>query len=130
MTLTGLDVDVSQPIGFARPATGDMPGSMSRQSGRRKLVIAGAIALAVVGALLIAKPIPQLTKEEASGKSASVQQEGGRSGFWTSRSPAKGGAYRWRLLGIGILLADGAGVLIWVLTVRASAARRTALARR
>ena len=30
------------------------------------------------------------------------EQGGGRSGFWTSREPATNGAYRWRLLGIGV----------------------------
>ena len=37
------------------------------------------------------------------------------SGFWTSTRPAKGGAYRYRLLGIGvvILLITGGGML-WV----------------
>ena len=40
-------------------------------------------------------------------------EEGGRSGFWTSRRPAKGGAYRYRLMGIGvvILLVTGYGTL-------------------
>jgi len=40
-------------------------------------------------------------------------EEGGRSGFWTSRRPAKGGAYRYRLMGIGvvILLITGYGTL-------------------
>ncbi len=35
------------------------------------------------------------------------------SGFWTSNRPAVGGAYRWRLLGIGVLVASGMGVLMW-----------------
>jgi len=34
------------------------------------------------------------------------------SGFWTSNRPAQGGAYRWRLLGIGTVLAGGMGILI------------------
>lgn len=45
------------------------------------------------------------------------------SGFWTSNRPAVGGAYRWRLLGIGVVLASGAGLLMWRLTRRANAAR-------
>ena len=45
------------------------------------------------------------------------------SGFWTSNRPAQGGAYRWRLLGIGVVLASGFGVLMWRLTRRANAAR-------
>jgi hypothetical protein len=45
------------------------------------------------------------------------------SGFWTSNRPATGGAYRWRLLGIGFVLASGAGLLMWRLTRRANAER-------
>lgn len=45
------------------------------------------------------------------------------SGFWTSNRPATGGAYRWRMLGIGIFLAAGAGLLMWRLTRRANAER-------
>lgn len=45
------------------------------------------------------------------------------SGFWTSNRPATGGAYRWRLLGIGVVLASGAGLLMWRLTRRANAER-------
>ena len=45
------------------------------------------------------------------------------SGFWTSNRPAVGGAYRWRLLGIGAVLASGAGLLMWRLIRRANAER-------
>ena len=45
------------------------------------------------------------------------------SGFWTSNRPAVGGAYRWRMLGIGIVLAAGAGYLMWRLTRHANAER-------
>jgi hypothetical protein len=45
------------------------------------------------------------------------------SGFWTSNRPATGGAYRWRLLGIGVVLAAGAGFLMWKLTRKANAER-------
>jgi hypothetical protein len=31
------------------------------------------------------------------------------SGFWTSNRPAIGGAYRYRLLGIGVVIAAGMG---------------------
>jgi hypothetical protein len=33
------------------------------------------------------------------------------SGFWTSNRPAEHGAYRWRLLGLGIALAGTMGVI-------------------
>jgi len=45
------------------------------------------------------------------------------SGFWTSNRPAVGGAYRWRLLGLGVVLAAGTGYLMWRLVRRASAER-------
>jgi hypothetical protein len=45
------------------------------------------------------------------------------SGFWTSNRPAVGGAYRWRLLGIGVVLASASGLLMWRLTRRANAER-------
>lgn len=48
--------------------------------------------------------------------------EGGRSGFWTSREPAKGGAYRWRLLGIGMILVIVMGGAILLLIKRANRA--------
>lgn len=46
------------------------------------------------------------------------------SGFWTSNRPAVGGAYRWRLLGLGVLLATGTGFLI-VRTIRRANAERS-----
>ncbi|HEU0032418.1 MAG TPA: hypothetical protein VFQ53_17420 [Kofleriaceae bacterium] len=45
------------------------------------------------------------------------------SGFWTSNRPAVGGAYRWRMLGIGVVLAVGTGVAMWRLVKRANAER-------
>lgn len=53
--------------------------------------------------------------------------QGGRSGFWTSRMPAKGGAYRWRLLGIGLglIALTGGGIVLLVRRAnRENAARR------
>lgn len=45
------------------------------------------------------------------------------SGFWTSNRPAVGGAYRWRLLGIGVVLAGATGFLILRTIRRANAER-------
>lgn len=45
------------------------------------------------------------------------------SGFWTSNRPAQHGAYRWKLLGIGVVLAGGAGLLMITLVRRARAER-------
>ena len=45
------------------------------------------------------------------------------SGFWTSNRPAVGGAYRWRLLGIGVVIAGLTGYGMLRLVRRASAER-------
>ncbi|MBA3405188.1 MAG: hypothetical protein H0U13_10990 [Gemmatimonadaceae bacterium] len=51
------------------------------------------------------------------------------SGFWTSNRAAVGGAYRWRLLYIGVGLASVTGFVMWRLMRRASAERRARSAR-
>lgn len=50
------------------------------------------------------------------------------SGFWTSTRPATNGAYRYRLLGIGLALIGVTGTAMVVLVGRASA--RTGAVRR
>jgi hypothetical protein len=45
------------------------------------------------------------------------------SGFWTSNRPAEGGAYRWRLLGIGVVLVALTGYGMRRLVKRANAER-------
>lgn len=47
------------------------------------------------------------------------------SGFWTSNRPAVGGAYRWRLLGLGVAIAALTGFGMVRLVRRANAARAT-----
>ena len=42
------------------------------------------------------------------------------SGFWTSNAPAVGGAYRYRLLLIGVAIAGLTGLLTWRLVKRAA----------
>jgi hypothetical protein len=49
------------------------------------------------------------------------------SGFWTSNRPAVGGAYRYRLLGLGTAIALGTGLLMWRMIKRANAARAAGL---
>jgi len=48
------------------------------------------------------------------------------SGFWTSNQPAVGGAYRWRLLGLGVVLASLTGYGMIRLIRRANAERAAA----
>ncbi len=45
------------------------------------------------------------------------------SGFWTSTRPAVGGAYRWRLLGLGVGLVAVTGFVMLRLVKRANAQR-------
>lgn len=52
--------------------------------------------------------------------------EGGRSGFWTSREPAKGGAYRYRLLLIGLGLIGIMGGAIVYFIKRANKSNKAA----
>jgi hypothetical protein len=45
------------------------------------------------------------------------------SGFWTSNRPAEGGAYRYRLLGIGLAVLMATGLLTWRVVKRANVSR-------
>jgi hypothetical protein len=80
------------------------------------------IAIAVVLGLGIAAPAsaePPTTHEVIYTKP---------SGFWTSNRPATGGSYRWRLLGIGVVLLGITGFGMMRL-VRKAAAEREARSR-
>lgn len=46
------------------------------------------------------------------------------SGFWTSNKPAQGGAYRWRMLGVGAALAGVMGIVILRVIGSARASRQ------
>ena len=46
------------------------------------------------------------------------------SGFWTSNRPAQGGAYRYRLLLVGVGIAAIMGVVVWRVLRNANATRR------
>jgi hypothetical protein len=83
----------------------------------RRLVLAMIVALGIGSGLGIAAAEPEMTQRKVE-----VLQHR-PSGFWTSNRPATGGAYRWRLLGIGVVLAASAGLLMWRLTRRANAER-------
>jgi hypothetical protein len=49
------------------------------------------------------------------------------SGFWGTTQRATGGAYRWKLLGIGVVLAAVTGAVMLRLVRRANSQRRTDL---
>jgi hypothetical protein len=79
----------------------------------RSLVIALALGLGL-GLAAPASAEPPTTHEVISTKP---------SGFWTSNRPAQGGAYRWRLLGIGVGLLGITGVVMLRLVRRANIER-------
>jgi hypothetical protein len=74
-------------------------------------VLAAGLA---IGAVAPARAEPPTTHEILSERP---------SGFWTSNRPAVGGAYRWRLLGIGVVLVAATGYAMLRLIRRASAER-------
>lgn len=69
------------------------------------------------------QPPPKPTAAEQWEEEKNQAEHSGRSGFWTSPYPAKHGAYRWRLLGLGCAIALAMGWLMWRLVRRASAER-------
>lgn len=86
-------------------------------SGRSALRVATlglVLALGVLAAPGAAAAEPPTTHEILSARP---------SGFWTSNRPAVGGAYRWRLLGIGVVVAAITGYGMLRLIRRADAER-------
>lgn len=88
----------------------------------RRLVLAICLTLACL-------PVPASAQESTATPeppSQYEQQPYRPSGFWTSTRPAKGGSYRYRMLGVGIVFALGAGFLIRRVIKRANAERAAA----
>jgi hypothetical protein len=83
---------------------------------RRSVPLALALGLALALAAPMAIAEPPTTHEILSTRP---------SGFWTSNRPATHGAYRWRLLGLGVVIAVGTGYAMLRLLKRASAERAT-----
>ena len=79
----------------------------------RRLVICLVLAFAVTPAFAQQQPMrqPEVLTHKPSG-------------FWTSPRPAQGGAYRYRMMGIGAALLLATGLLTWRLVKKASAERR------
>ncbi len=75
------------------------------------------LCIAILLAIGVSVASPAIAHAQGAGYRIQAEEEqGGRSGFWTNRAPAKGGAYRWRLLGIGVglLAVTGAGMLLLI----------------
>ena len=81
-----------------------------------------ALCLAFGFALGVAAPVAS-----ADPPDSHEYLENRPSGFWTSNRPAIGGAYRYRLLGLGTAIALTTGLLMWRLVKRANAARAATL---
>jgi hypothetical protein len=80
----------------------------------RRLSLGIVVGLAVGVAAPAAAAEPPTTHEILSERP---------SGFWTSNRPAVGGAYRWRLLGLGVVIAAVTGYGMLRLIKRANAER-------
>ena len=80
----------------------------------RRFVILLALGLGLATAVPLAVAEPPTTHEILSNRP---------SGFWTSNRPAVGGAYRYRLLGIGVVLVIITGIGMLRLVKRANAER-------
>jgi hypothetical protein len=63
-----------------------------------------------------------------AGDEAQAQEIGGRSAFWSTPNVPGAGAYRWRLLylGIGLAAVSGGGMVLLVRRANAERARRDA----
>jgi hypothetical protein len=82
----------------------------------RCLPLGLALGLAIGAAAPLASADPPTTHEVIYARP---------SGFWTSNRPAVGGAYRWRLLGLGVVIAAVTGYAMLRLVRRANAERAT-----
>ncbi|MGE0548963.1 MAG: hypothetical protein AB7O24_26990 [Kofleriaceae bacterium] len=73
----------------------------------RRILLATALVLGIGVSAATAQPAPPAERVYTRP-----------SGFWTSPHPSRQ-AYRWRLLGIGVLLLGVTGVVMWRLVKRA-----------
>jgi len=87
----------------------------------RRLVLLVVLAFAAPAAFMVGVPSAAAAAQPAQQPEA--QEPFRPSGFWTSPHPAKGGAYRYRMMGIGIGLLAITGYVMWRLVKKASAER-------
>jgi hypothetical protein len=85
----------------------------------RRLILVFVLAFVAPAYAEPLPPAPMAERPEAR------QEPVGRSGFWTNPYPAKGGAYRWRMMAVGGVLLAATGYLMWRLVKKASAERAT-----
>jgi hypothetical protein len=89
----------------------------------RRLVLAIVLASVAPAAAAVDDPAPQTERK------VEPPSQGRPSGFWGSTRPATNGAYRYRLLAIGVVLAAATGYLMLRLVRRANAEREARNAR-
>ena len=81
----------------------------------------GVLGLGILVSLACAAAVPAFARAEPPTTHEILSAR--PSGFWTSNRPAVGGAYRWRLLGLGVVIAAITGYGMLRLVKRASAER-------
>jgi hypothetical protein len=85
----------------------------------QRLVLLFVLAFAApVYAQPVAQAAPMTARPEAK------PEWKGPSGFWTNPYPAKGGAYRWRMMAVGGVFLIGTGYLMVRLLKKANSERR------
>jgi hypothetical protein len=82
---------------------------------------ASVLGLAIALSLTVAAVAPSFASAEPPTTHEILSER--PSGFWTSNRPAVGGAYRWRLLAIGVVIAAATGYGMVRLIKRANAER-------
>jgi hypothetical protein len=87
---------------------------------RRLAVLARCLPLGIAFSLALAAAAPSAGAEPPNTHEILNARP---SGFWTSNRPAEGGAYRWRLLGLGVVIIAATGYGMLRLVRRASAER-------
>jgi hypothetical protein len=85
-----------------------------------RFVLARCLPLGIALGLALAAVAPSAQAEPPTTHEILSERP---SGFWTSNRPAVGGAYRWRLLGLGVIIAGITGYGMLRLVRRASAER-------
>lgn len=86
-------------------------------------VLAGEISQPAAHAQPASAPAPTEVTPPSVGRIDTSQPPAAASGFWTSRAPAKGGAYRYPLLILGALVAAATGGLLVIGLRRAGRSR-------
>src|SRR5689334_23018775 len=92
---------------------GSVRGFGRRNAIGRRRMIGRCVAIARCAAVVLALALGVAAPASAEPPTTHEILTEKPSGFWTSNRPAVGGAYRWRLLGIGVVLvaATGYGML-------------------